>query len=176
MPIINNEYVKIIFSTVTIYLFIVLAIRLFGKTEVSQLSIVDLVFILLISNSVQNAMVGSNSTLSGGLTAAGALFIVNYLFKQILYHFPKFGRFVQGESLMLIYKGKLIRKNVGKAKLTIDEIMEAIREHGVSTIEEVDLAVLEVDGNISVLSNEFNHRTIQKTKKAKSKSKTPNKD
>lgn len=176
MLIINNEYVKIIFSTVTIYLFIVIAIRLFGKTEVSQLSIVDLVFILLISNSVQNAMVGSNSTLSGGLTAAGALFIVNYLFKQILYRFPKFGRFVQGESLMLIYKGKLIHKNVDKAKLTVDEIMEAIREHGVSTIEEVDLAVLEADGNISVLSNEFNHRTIQKVKKAKSKSKTPNKD
>lgn len=171
-----NEYLKIIISTVTIYLFIVIAIRLFGKTEVSQLSIIDLVFILLISNSVQNAMVGSNSTLSGGLIAAGSLFVANYLFKQIMYHFPKFGRLVQGESLMLIYKGKLIRKNVEKAKLTLDEIMEVIREHGVSTIGEVDLAVLEVDGTISVLSNEFNHRTVQKVKKAKSRSKTPDKD
>lgn len=167
MLIINNEYAKIIISTITIYLFIVISIRLFGKTEVSQLSIVDLVFILLISNSVQNAMVGSNSTLSGGLIAAGSLFLANYLFKQILYHFPKFGRFVQGDSLMLIYKGKLIRKNVEKAKLTADEIMEAIREHGVSTIAEVDLAVLEVDGNISVLSNEFNRRTVHKVKKTK---------
>ncbi|HEX3037738.1 MAG TPA: YetF domain-containing protein [Oscillospiraceae bacterium] len=167
----HNEYVQIIISTVAVYLFIIVAIRLFGKKELSQLSVVDLVFILLISNSVQNAMVGSNSTLAGGLVAAAALFIVNFLFKEVLYHFPKFGRLVQGETLMLIYKGKLIRKNVDKAKLTTDEIMEAIREHGVSKIEEVDLAVLEVDGNISVLSNEFSHMTVNKMKPRKKSSK-----
>jgi uncharacterized membrane protein YcaP (DUF421 family) len=167
----NNEYVQIIISTVAVYLFIIVAIRLFGKKELSQLSVVDLVFILLISNSVQNAMVGSNSTLAGGLVAAAALFIVNFLFKEVLYHFPKFGRLVQGETLMLIYKGKLIRKNVDKAKLTVDEIMEAIREHGVSKIEEVDLAVLEVDGNISVLSNEFSRMTVNKMKPRKKSSK-----
>ena len=168
------EYVQIIISTVAVYLFIILAIRLFGKKELSQLSVVDLVFILLISNSVQNAMVGSNSTLSGGLVAAAALFVVNFIFKEILYRFPKFGRLVQGETLMLIYKGKLNRKNMEKAKLTIGEIMEAIREHGVSTIEEVDLAVLEVDGNISVLSNEFSHMTVNKIKPREKKSKSQN--
>lgn len=166
-----NEYVQIIISTVAVYLFIIVAIRLFGKKELSQLSVVDLVFILLISNSVQNAMVGSNSTLAGGLVAAAALFVVNFLFKEILYHFPKFGRLVQGETLMLIYKGKLIRKNVDKAKLTTNEIMEVIREHGVSKIEEVDLAVLEVDGNISVLSNEFSRMTVNKMKPRKKSTK-----
>lgn len=170
----QNEYVQIIISTVAVYLFIILAIRLFGKKELSQLSVVDLVFILLISNSVQNAMVGSNSTLSGGLVAAAALFVVNFIFKEILYRFPKFGRLVQGETLMLIYKGKLNRKNMEKAKLTIGEIMEAIREHGVSTIEEVDLAVLEVDGNISVLSNEFSRMTVNKIKPREKKSKSQN--
>lgn len=170
----QNEYVQIIISTVAVYLFIILAIRLFGKKELSQLSVVDLVFILLISNSVQNAMVGSNSTLSGGLVAAAALFVVNFIFKETLYRFPKFGRLVQGETLMLIYKGKLNRKNMEKAKLTIGEIMEAIREHGVSTIEEVDLAVLEVDGNISVLSNEFSHMTVNKIKPREKKSKSQN--
>jgi uncharacterized membrane protein YcaP (DUF421 family) len=168
MTIFQNGYVQIILSTVAVYLFIIIAIRLFGKKELSQLSVVDLVFILLISNSVQNAMVGSNSTLSGGLVAAGALFVVNYIFKQILYHFPKFNRLVQGETVLLIYKGKLMRKNVDKAKLTMDEIMEAIREHGVSEIEEVDLAVLEIDGNISVLSNEFSHMTVKKVKPTQS--------
>ncbi len=167
MTFFQNGYVQIIISTVAVYLFIIIAIRLFGKKELSQLSVVDLVFILLISNSVQNAMVGSNSTLSGGLVAAGALFVVNYLFKEVLYHFPKFNRLVQGDTVLLIYKGKLIRKNVEKAKLTMDEIMEAIREHGVSKIEEVDLAVLEVDGNISVLSNEFSHMTVKKIKPTK---------
>lgn len=171
MQFFNNEYVQIIISTVAVYLFIIIAIRLFGKKELSQLSVVDLVFILLISNSVQNAMVGSNSTLAGGLIAAGALFVVNYLFKLILYRFPKVNRIVEGETLMLIYKGKLIHKNIEKAKLSIDEIMEAIREHGVSRISEVDLAVLEVDGNISVLSNEFSRMTVNKLKPRQKKSK-----
>jgi len=174
MAFFNNGYIQIIISSIAVYLFIIVAIRLFGKKELSQLSVVDLVFILLISNSVQNAMVGSNSTLAGGLVAAGALFVTNYIFKQILYRFPKFDRFVEGTTLLLIYKGKVIRKNVVKAKLTMDEIMEAIREHGVSKIEEVDLAVLEVDGNISVLSNEFSHMTVKKMKPRENMSKSQN--
>lgn len=164
MPFFNNTYVQIILSSIAIYLFILVAIRLFGKKELSQLSVVDLVFILLISNSVQNAMVGSNSTLAGGLVAAGALFVTNYIFKQFLYRFPRFGNFVQGETLMLIYQGKLNIQNAAKARMTVDEIMEALREHGVPRIEDVDLAVLEVDGNISVLSDEFRRRTVKKRK------------
>lgn len=164
MAFFDNDYVHIIISTVAVYLFIVVAIRLFGKKELSQLSVVDLVFILLISNAVQNAMVGSNSTLTGGLIAAGSLFITNYIFKLLLYRFPRFDRFIQGETLLLIYKGKLNRGNIVKAKLTINEIMEAVREHGVSQIEDVDLAVLEVDGNISVLSKEFSHMTVNSIK------------
>lgn len=171
----QNEYVQIILSSVAVYLFIVAAIRLFGKKELSQLSVVDLVFILLISNSVQNAMVGSNSTLSGGLVAAGALFITNYLFKLLLYRFPKLDKLVEGDTMLLIYKGKLIRRNVIKAKLTMNELQEAIREHGVSKIEEVDLAVLEVDGNISVLSGEFSHVTQKRAKKAESTVQNQNK-
>ncbi len=158
----SNHYLGIIISSVTIYLFIIIAIRFFGKKELSQLSIVDLVFILLLSNAVQNAMVGSDSSLLGGLVAASALFVTNYLLKWFFYLFPKFGRLVQGQALLLIYKGRLNRPNLHKARLTLDEIKETIREHGVATIEEVDLAVLEMDGNISVLSNEFQHRTMRK--------------
>jgi len=168
MIIFENGYIRIIISSVVIYLFIIIAIRFFGKKELSQLSVIDLVFILLISNSVQNAMVGSNSTLLGGLVSAGTLFITNYIFKQILYRFPKFSSLIQGETLMLIYNGKLIKENTAKAKLTIDEIMEALREHGVSQIEDVDLAVLEVDGNISVLSKGFSNKTVKKRKSKQS--------
>jgi uncharacterized membrane protein YcaP (DUF421 family) len=160
----GSGYLHIITSSVIVYVFIIIAIRLFGKKELSQLSIIDLVFILLISNAVQNAMVGPDTSLSGGLIAATALFIANFLLKFIMYRFPKFSRLVQGEAILLIYKGKLNQKNLQKAKLTLDEIQETIREHGVNTIEEVDLAVLEMDGNISVLSNEFQHRTARKRK------------
>lgn len=157
-------YLKIAGSSATVYLFIIIAIRLFGKKELAQLSIIDLVFILLISNAVQNAMVGSDSSLTGGLVAASALFIINYLFKYLMYRFPKLSLAVQGAEIMLIYKGQLIAPNLLRARITQGELLEAVREHGVSEIREVDLAVLETDGNISIISNEFKHRTVKKRK------------
>lgn len=157
-------YLKIALSSAAVYVFIIIAIRLFGKKELAQLSIIDLVFILLISNAVQNAMVGSDSSLTGGLIAASTLFIINYLFKYLLYRFPKLGNVVQGIELMLIYKGQLNQSNMNKARITKAELLEAVREHGVSEIREVDLAVLEIDGNISIISNEYKHRTTRKRK------------
>jgi len=124
----SNNYVRIIGSTLAVYLFIVIAIRLFGKKELAQLSVVDLVFILLISNSVQNAMVGPDSTLSGGLVAATSLFVVNYVLKYLQYRFPRFGKVVQGDAIMLIYQGKIIDSHMKKAKISVDELMEAVRE------------------------------------------------
>lgn len=160
----SEGYLKIVLSSVAVYLFIVVAIRLFGKKELAQLSVTDLVFILLISNAVQNAMVGSDSSLVGGLVAASSLFVVNYLFKYLLYRFPKLGNVVQGTSLMLIYKGQMNMPNMTKARITPEELLEAVREHGVLEIREVDLAVLEIDGNISIISNEYKHRTTRKRK------------
>ncbi|MCX6237224.1 MAG: DUF421 domain-containing protein [Bacteroidia bacterium] len=160
----SEGYLKIVLSSVAVYLFIIVAIRLFGKKELAQLSIIDLVFILLISNAVQNAMVGSDSSLTGGLVAASSLFIVNYLFKYLLYRFPKLGNIVQGTVLLLIYKGQMNVTNMLKARISSEELLEAVREHGVSEIREVDLAVLEIDGNISIISNEYKHRTVRKRK------------
>jgi len=157
-------YLKIALSSGTIYLFLIIAIRLFGKKELAQLSIIDLVFILLISNAVQNAMVGSDSSLSGGLVAASTLFLVNFLFKYLLYKFPKLGSIVQGSDLMLIYNGQLNVGNMIKARITHEELLEAVREHGVSEIRDVDLAVLETDGNISIISNGYKSRTTRRRK------------
>lgn len=147
-----------------VYLFIILAFRLFGKKELAQLSVVDLVFILLISNSVQNAMVGSDSTLTGGLAAATGLFVVNYLLKYLLRKFPMLSKAMQGKEQMLIYKGKVQTENLDESQLSIEELEAAVREHGVKSIKDVDLAILEVDGNISVLSNDFNHKSVRKRK------------
>jgi len=160
--ILHNNYTGIVISTLAVYLFIVIAIRIFGKKELAQLSVVDLVFILLISNAVQNAMVGPDSTLGGGLVAASTLFLVNYGLKYLQYRFPKFSKIVQGETTMLIYKGKILDEHLRKARISMDELMETVREHGVESVSEVDLAVLEVDGNISVLSNQYQKRTVKK--------------
>lgn len=171
MELFTNNYVRIIVSTVSVYLFLIIAIRLFGKKELAQLSVFDLVFILLISNVVQNAMTGPDTSLSGGLAGAAALFIVNYLLKFLEFRFPIFSKAIQGEAVMLIFKGKVNRDNLDKSKITMEELLEAIREHGVTTIEEVDLAVFEVDGNISVLSDQYKRTTSRRRKARKMLSK-----
>ncbi|NJD03933.1 MAG: DUF421 domain-containing protein [Ruminiclostridium sp.] len=165
-------YLQIIISCTVVYLFLIIAIRLFGKKELAQLSVVDLVFILLISNAVQNAMVGPDNSLAGGLVAAATLFAVNFLFKYLLYRFPKFGMFIQGEPILLVYKGRINRQNLRRARISDDELKEAIREHGVLLVEDVDLAVLEIDGNISILSDGYQKKTTKRHKSHKIVAKT----
>jgi len=149
-------------KSIIIYVFIILAIRLFGKKELAQLSVIDLVFILLISNSVQNAMVGADNSVLGGMAAATGLFVINYVFKWLLQKLPNFSKIVQGEEIMLIYKGKALPSHMDKAMITMDELCAAVREHGVEKIEDVSLAILEVDGNISVMSNDFKQQSSRK--------------
>ena len=145
-----------------IYVFIVGAIRLFGKKELAQLSVIDLVFILLISNAVQNAMVGNDNSLMGGVAAALGLFIVNYIFKFISFRSAAFSKALQGEAVMLVYEGKMIDENLKKAMITKEEVNAAIREHGVEHCSEVNLAIMEVDGNISVISGDYKHKSVRK--------------
>ena len=164
MDILQNNYIRIVFTSISVYFFIILAIRLFGKKELAQLSVYDLVFILLISNAVQNAMVGPDSTLTGGLVAAGSLFVINYILKQLQLRYPKFGKAIQGDAIMLVFQGKILSSHMKNAGITEDELMEVIREHGVASVSKVDLAVLEVDGNISVLSTELRKKTTRRRK------------
>ncbi len=155
-------YIDLILRAVSVYVFMILAIRLFGKRELAQLSVIDLVFILLISNAVQNAMVGPDNTLSGGLTAAAALFITNFILKKLIGRFDSIGKFIQGQPVMLIYNGAVQEKNLLLAGFTHAELEAAVREHGVERIEDIDLAMLEVDGNISVLTNDFKTKSRRK--------------
>ncbi len=154
----------IILRSLAVYIFIITAIRIFGKREISQLSVIDLVFILLISNAVQSAMVGANVTLFGGLVAAATLFTANYFLGEIFFRSKRISDLIQGEPLMLIYEGKPVKEHLKKAKISDDELEASIREHGVAKISDVNLAVLERDGNISVLSNNYKNKSIKKRK------------
>lgn len=157
-----SPYLEIAFRSIVVYFVIIIGIRIFGKKELSQLSIIDLVFILLISNSVQNAMVGSDSTLYGGITAAITLFFVNYLLKQFMFRDKKASRWIQGSPVILIHDGNVVEEHLRQEKITRDELDASVREHGVSSVEEVNLAILEVDGNISILSDNFKVRSKRK--------------
>ena len=162
-----ENYLHIILSTTGVYLFIILALRILGKTELAQLSITDLIFVLLISNAVQNAMVGSDTTLGGGIIAASVLFILNLLFKKLKYKFPSIKKVIEGEPVILIHKGKLLEENCKKNDITKDELLQAIREQGSSSFEDVDSLILEADGNISVVSNQYKHHSVRRLKKRK---------
>ena len=148
-------YLIVAGTSAAVYIFLIIAIRLFGKKEFSQLSVFDIVFILLISNAVQNSMIAADFSFLGGITSAITLFIVNFLFKNVIYKIPKVSELIQGHPIMLIYDGKQIPDNMKKAKVSIQELEEATREHGIDKLENVSLAVLEVDGSISVVAEDF---------------------
>lgn len=153
-----NEYIEIVLRSVAVYFFMVIALRVFGKKELSQLNASDIVLILLISNSVQNAMVGSNVSLEGGIIAAFSLFTVNYVFKKIMHKSRFLSNLVQSKPEILIHDGKIEFKTLSKLGITSDELDEVIREHGVENYKSVKLAMLEIDGNISVISGNDNLR------------------
>src|SRR3990167_5803487 len=126
-----DPLLSIALRSIVVYLFVILAIRLFEKKELSQLSIVDLVFILLISNSLQAAMIGNDTTLAGGLIAAGSLFIVNWILKNLIYKSKRISETIQGSPILLVYEGTVFHKHLEKAQISQEELEAAIREHGV---------------------------------------------
>ena len=137
--------------TSVIYVLVLIGIRLTGKREVGQMTPFDLTLLLLLSNSVQNAMTGPDNSLIGGIAAAAVLLILNYVLAEVSGMNRRFRSVIQGSPTLLIHSGQLITAHCAKEHISPDEVQRALREHGVSTIGEVALAVLEVDGSISVL-------------------------
>ena len=155
-----NPYFDIIIRSASVYFFMLIALRIFGKKELSQLNTADVILILLISNSVQNAMVGSDISLFGGLAAASVLFVINFVLKKLMYKSKWFSNLMQEKPEILIHDGKIDFKALSKLNITSDELQEAMREHGVEHFTDVKLAMLEIDGNISIISGE---KTLRQT-------------
>jgi len=160
-----NPYLDIIIRSVSVYLFMVIALRVFGKKQLSQLNTADVILILLISNSVQNAMVGSNTSLYGGMIAALALFVVNFIFKKVMSKSNFIRDLVQDTPEILIHNGKIEFATIAKLGITNEELLEAMREHGVEYYKEVKLAMFEIDGSISIISGNENLRQTHHKRK-----------
>jgi uncharacterized membrane protein YcaP (DUF421 family) len=141
----------IVLRTVAVYFCVLAGLRLMGKREVGQMTPFDLVLVLLLANSVQNAMVGPDNSLVGGLAAAGVLLLLNMIVSRVAAGSPRMGRFLRGHARLLVNRGILVEKNCAEEGLTREDVLQALREHGVASLEDVRLAVLEVDGTISVL-------------------------
>ncbi|PYQ13681.1 MAG: DUF421 domain-containing protein [Acidobacteria bacterium] len=134
-----------------VYVSILLGFRLIGKREVGQLAPFDLALMLLIANAVQNAMVGPDSSLLGGLTAAFVLLTVNYVLGRVAVRSRKVERLLRGRARILVNRGHVYEENLRAEGITHEDLLQAIREGGCTTLEDCRLVVLEVDGRISVL-------------------------
>ncbi len=152
---------QIVLRTLVIYTLILLGVRLSGKREVGQMTPFDLTLLLLLSNAVQNAMTGPDTSLVGGVAAAGTLLVVNYLIAEYAGVNRRFRRWIEGSPTLLIYDGKVIEAHMAREHVSLDELQRALREHSVGKISDVMLGVLEVDGSISLLKyDDVDERTI----------------
>ena len=142
---------EIILRTAIIYIVVLLGVRLSGKREVGQMTPFDLVLLLLISNSVQNAMTGPDNTVVGGIAAAITLLVMNYVIADVSGANRRFRKLIQGQPSLLIHNGQVIATHMAKEHVSMDELERALREHGINSYRDVALGVLEVDGSISLL-------------------------
>jgi uncharacterized membrane protein YcaP (DUF421 family) len=142
---------QIALRTAVIYLVVLIGVRLSGKREVGQMTPFDLTLLLLLSNSVQNAMTGPDTSLIGGVVAASTLLLLNYLVGTFSGSSRGFRRVVEGEPSLLVHDGRIIDAHMTKEHVSLDELHRALREHGIAQCSDVALAVLEVDGSISCL-------------------------
>jgi uncharacterized membrane protein YcaP (DUF421 family) len=148
-----NLYGTIVIAakTTAVYLFLVVGLRLLGKRELGQMTIYDLVLIIVLANSVQNSMVGSDNSLCGGLAAGATLLILNKAFNKLMSHSARLRALMIGEPRLIMNHGKLIYSHMAKEGITKEQVMAALREHGLNSLEQAQIAVLEVDGSISVV-------------------------
>jgi uncharacterized membrane protein YcaP (DUF421 family) len=143
--------IEISIRTAVIYIVVLLGVRLSGKREVGQMTPFDLTLLLLLSNSVQNAMTGPDTSLIGGVIAAGTLLVLNYFVAELSGGNRRFRKLVQGQPSLLVHQGEIISAHMAKEHVSMDELERALREHGIGSYHDVALAVLEVDGSISCL-------------------------
>ncbi len=142
---------QILVRTAIIYAVVLLGVRLSGKREVGQMTPFDLTLLLLLSNAVQNAMTGPDTSVAGGVVAALTLLLLNYVIADLSGVNRHFRKLIQGQPTLLVHDGKVITAHMAREHVSVDELERALREHGVQTVHDVALAVLEVDGAISVL-------------------------
>jgi uncharacterized membrane protein YcaP (DUF421 family) len=146
-PVLVNTIVR----SIVVYLGVVFGLRLAGKRHVGQLSIVDFVLILLVSNSVQNAMVGPDTSLAGGLVAALTLILLNWFLTRAVLSSAGLASAIEGEPTLLVRNGQVLDQHLHREGIRSAELEAAIREHGFDDVRQCRSVIEEIDGSISVV-------------------------
>jgi len=148
-----------------VYAFLIVALRLAGKRELAQLNPFDLVVLLTLSNTVQNAIIGDDNSVSGGLIGAATLLLVNYFVVRNLYGHTKLESLVEGNEDVLIEKGIVLRARLKDELITMADLEAAAHRQGFTSLSEVDRAILEPGGTICFFAKqpipeELRHREV----------------
>lgn len=143
--------------TFVIYLVVLGGLRITGKRQLGQMTPFDLVLLLLIANAVQNAMTGPDTSLLGGILSALTLLFANQVVSRASNILPGLHAVIIGKPTTLIQGGELLKANLAHEEISEDELLAALREHGVEDVSNVAQATLEVDGSISVVLLDSSH-------------------
>ena len=154
LPELGSSLPEVALRTAIIYVVVVALLRFGGKREVGQMSILDLVVVLVIADGVQNSMVGENTSLYGGIVAAITLVGVDRAIKTLTNRYRRVGRLLEGEPTLLVHDGRVLTGAMKRQSVSHADLMAALRAHGVENPAQVRLAVLETSGSISVVPRE----------------------
>ncbi len=152
--------VKIGVRSAIVLLWLVLGFRLLGKRQMGQMNIYDLAMVMLLANAVQNAMTMGKGEVLVGVVSAGALILLGRLLSALFVRLPKLEERLVGTPTVVIQHGQLVRENMRREHISEDEVMAALRVHGLGDPKDAQLAVLEVDGTLSVVPRDtpFKHK------------------
>ncbi len=157
-PILNHMFVlglpilEKILRPVIVYIFLVVSLRIAGKRELAQLNPFDLVVLLTLSNTVQNAIIGDDTSVTGGVIGATSLLAINYLVVRFLYGHHKLDEFVEGRPDVLVANGKVRHKHLQRELITVAQLEAAARKQGLMSLTEVDQCILEPGGTLTFIA------------------------
>ena len=143
-----------ILRSLLVFVFLAIALRLGGKRELAQINVLDLAVLLLASNALQNALIGNDSTVTGGVIGAGTLFVANYAFVRITYRSARARRILEGTPSVLLRNGRPDEKAMRKEAINEGELVDIALQHGFADLQKVGLIVIETSGQFVCLNPE----------------------
>lgn len=152
MFLISLPILEKIIRPIIVYFFLVLVLRLAGKRELVQLNPFDLVVLLTLSNTVQNAIIGDDNSVAGGLLGATSLLATNYLVVRFLYNHKKLDQLVEGRADVLMENGKIRVQHLKSELITMAQLEAAARKQGFSSLADIDQCILEPGGTLSFIA------------------------
>jgi uncharacterized membrane protein YcaP (DUF421 family) len=166
MGALSYSLLRVSVHTLILYLLLIAGLRAVGRRQLGQLTGLDLVIVILMGSAVETAMIAGNTSLSAGLVSAATLLVANRVLALVVERSRRVRRLVVGNPVLLVHHGQFVEEHLRRVGLTEADVLEAIRERGEAGLEDVEFAVLEVDGAINVVPKEArSHRSEEEVRR-----------